>query len=225
VKEKKERTQIEQNHHIYWLFIHKIVWERFPPIPRNFIVLIAVHFFVGYIPTCLCIHLFTLLLSHICGCSSSRVLSFFSFCAFICSLDFHQHTFLNINNLAVKLPASCWDPFHCCPKAYYRNERIYTDSDNHRQKIPGVVDIDWMWLISIRGISINSAIRVWLKSIRAFFCLFPWLKSIRAVIEINQGGFQSGLFTFNHILDWNDKGKGPGTGLTSICTHSMCSPR
>jgi len=81
-----------------------------------------------------------------------------------------------------------------------------------RQKIPGVVDVDWMWLISIRGISINSAIRVWLKSIRAFFCLFPWLKSIRAVIEINQGGFQSGLFTFNHVLDWNDKGKGPGTG-------------
>jgi hypothetical protein len=53
---------------------------------------------------------------------------------------------------------------------------------------------------------------VLLKSIRAFFCLFPWLKSIRAVIEINRGGFQSGVFTFNHILDWNDKqGKGPGT--------------
>jgi hypothetical protein len=27
---------------------------------HNFIVLNAVHFFVGYIPTCLCIHLFTL---------------------------------------------------------------------------------------------------------------------------------------------------------------------
>jgi len=75
---------------------------------------------------------------------------------------------------------------------------------SRRQKIRGVVDVDWMWLISIRGISINSAIRVWLKSIRAFFCLFPWLKSIRAVIEINQGGFQSGLFTFNHVLDWNE---------------------
>ena len=97
--------------------------------------------------------------------------------------------------------SSKFNGFSICHPIYHENMCLAT---RHRQKFRGVVDVDWMWLISIRGISINSAIRVWLKSIRAFFCLFPWLKSMRAVIEINQGGFQSGVFTFNHVLDWNE---------------------
>ena len=56
--------------------------------------------------------------------------------------------------------------------------------------IRAVVDVDWMWLISIRGILINSAIAVWLKSIKGDFnqaCLLSITFSIEMAKAKAQG--------------------------------------